>query len=162
MTGRHDKGGSLVKGTEKIIIFFASGGYTGYVPVAPGTAASLAAFLVYYFIIPANNLYYLIMLAVLAAAGTFLSGEAEKILGEKDSPHIVIDEICGYLVTMAFLPKNLCLAAAGFVIFRALDIIKPAFLRKLEKIEGGMGVMIDDILSGVIGCVVLNAISLIF
>jgi phosphatidylglycerophosphatase A len=73
---------------------------------------------------------------------------AEKVFG-KDSRKIVIDEGCGMLVSFLFLPKRFFLYILAFVIFRALDIIKPPPARYCEKLEGGLGITLDDVVAGI-------------
>ncbi len=81
--------------------------------------------------------------------GIITSHNAEKMLG-KDSTHIVIDEFCGYLLSVAFIPKSTIYLLSGVMLFRIFDVIKPPPIRQLEKtIPGGAGIMIDDILAAV-------------
>ena len=91
-----------------------------------------------------------------------MCSQAEKLFGEKDSSKIVIDEICGYFITMAFLPKTLFFIVAGFFIFRFFDIVKLPFIRRSEKLEGGLGIMLDDVLAGMMGSMVLHIIRWLF
>lgn len=75
------------------------------------------------------------------------SGNAEKFLG-KDSRHIVIDEFCGYLLAVLFVPRNTGYLIAAFVLFRIFDIIKPPPLKNIEeKTSGGIGIMLDDVMA---------------
>lgn len=73
---------------------------------------------------------------------------AEKVFG-KDNRKIVIDEGCGMLVSFLFLPKRFFLYILAFVIFRALDIIKPPPAKGCEKLEGGLGITLDDVVAGI-------------
>ena len=100
-------------------------------------------------------LYVLITLAVIAI-GTVASSEAEQVLGKKDPGCIVIDEFAGYLVAMAFVPREPALIAAAFVLFRFFDILKPWPIKKLEKIKGGWGVMVDDLVAGLFTSAILQ------
>ncbi len=142
---------------NEIVKLLATGFYTGYAPYAPGTAGTVLAFLLY-LIIPVNPAFYWMVLIALIVGGTLLCNEAEKIFNEKDCSCVVIDEICGYFITMAFLPKSIPLMVLGFVIFRFLDIIKFPFIKRLENIKGGIGIMLDDIFAGMIGSVILHII----
>ncbi len=155
------KGEQLKKKTDvnDIVKLLATGLYTGYSPYAPGTAGTLLAMLLY-LILPVSHAFYWFILIVLVVGGTVLSSKAEKIFGKKDSSHIVIDEICGYFITMAFLPKSLPLMILGFAIFRFLDIVKMPFISRLEDVKGGLGIMLDDIVAGMIGSVILHLINL--
>ncbi len=145
---------------KELVKLLATGFYTGYSPFAPGTVGTVLAML-FYLILPVNAAFYWILLIALAIGGTILSGEAEKIFGVKDSSCIVIDEICGYFITMAFLPKSLPFMLLGFAVFRFLDIVKFPFIRKLENINGGPGIMLDDIVAGMIGSVILHVINVL-
>ncbi len=82
---------------------------------------------------------------------------AEKVWG-KDSRKIVIDEGCGLLVTLLFLPKRLFLYILAFVIFRFLDIVKPPPARDCEKLEGGLGVTLDDVVAGIYANIILQVL----
>ncbi len=81
--------------------------------------------------------------------GIITSHRTEKLLG-KDSGYIVIDEFCGYLISVLFIPKNISYLLAAFVLFRAFDILKPPPIRKIEEtVTGGAGIMLDDVLAGI-------------
>ena len=96
-----------------------------------------------------QNFYLLGGIALLVFFVSLWSGTgAEKVLG-KDNRKIVIDEGCGMLVSFLFLPKRLFLYILAFVIFRAVDIIKPPPAKACEKLEGGLGVTLDDVVAGI-------------
>src|SRR5262245_19386967 len=82
--------------------------------------------------------------AVFALAGTWAADRAARQLGETDPGPVVVDEIAGQLLTLTFLPLNLGVLAAGFVLFRALDVLKPWPANRLEALPGGSGIMADD------------------
>jgi phosphatidylglycerophosphatase A len=88
--------------------------------------------------------------------GTVASGRAEKVLGQKDSGHIVIDEVAGYFISMIFLPQTFGYFAAAFVLFRIFDILKPPPINRLQHFHGGVGVMADDIAAGILANIVLQ------
>jgi phosphatidylglycerophosphatase A len=147
--------------SDNIIKLLATGLFTGYMPYASGTAGTaLAVF--FYWLLPVKAGIYWLILIVLFIGGTALCSQAEKLFGEKDSSKIVIDEICGYFITMAFLPKTLFFIVAGFFIFRFFDIVKLPFIRRSEKLEGGLGIMLDDVLAGRMGSMVLHIIRWLF
>jgi phosphatidylglycerophosphatase A len=95
------------------------------------------------------------------AIGTWAAGEADRMLGSADSPTIVIDEIAGFLVAMFLIPFSWEYCVAGFLLFRAFDIVKPWPLKRLQHIPGGPGVMLDDIGAGIYVNAVLQAIRLV-
>jgi phosphatidylglycerophosphatase A len=131
-------------------------GFLGYSPLAPGTAGSLFALLVYLLIdIPA--IIHFMIIAAGMLLGIYASAAAEKTLKEKDSKKIVIDEFIGFYVSVFYLPKTLSLAVAAFLLFRFFDILKPLFISKLEKtLDGGLGIMADDVLAGIYTNLVLQ------
>lgn len=91
----------------------------------------------------------LVFILLLFSLGTWTSDEAEKTLG-KDSGHIVIDEFCGYLVAVMFVPREIGYLFAAFVLFRLFDIFKPPPIRRIEKsVPGGAGIMLDDVMAGI-------------
>jgi phosphatidylglycerophosphatase A len=92
--------------------------------------------------------FYSIGLLVLLAVGVWVAGEAEKIIGRKDPAPIVIDEIVGILVTYCMLPIHILPLFLGFVLFRLFDIVKPVPL--LERLPGGWGILLDDLLAGLL------------
>ncbi|RKR83784.1 phosphatidylglycerophosphatase A [Mucilaginibacter gracilis] len=95
-----------------------------------------------------NGWYFLLITMVITLIGIYVSNKVEPDWGE-DSSRVVIDEVAGMLITMLFIPANLYFLIAGLVLFRFFDIVKPLFIRKMEDIPGGMGVMMDDVLAGV-------------
>ncbi len=131
---------------EKIV---ASGLYVGYSPYLSGTTGTLVGVLIYFFLSHFPRLIYSAVLVGGLLIGGYVSSRAEKIFQESDSHKIVIDEITGYLITMLFFPWSPWYAFLGFILFRLLDIWKPFPIRRLQKLEGGVGVMIDDIVAGI-------------
>jgi phosphatidylglycerophosphatase A len=121
----------------------------GLFPLAPGTMASAVAALAYRFVLHglAWPLFFL-LLAFLFFAGAAASAAHAAALGRPDPGRIVIDEVCGQLLALAFLPAAWVPVAVSFVLFRFFDIIKPWPIRRLEKLPGGWGIMADDIGAG--------------
>jgi phosphatidylglycerophosphatase A len=104
-----------------------------------------------------NFLQYAVGLLVFIFFAIAIASAAEKILKRKDPGQIVIDEIAGLMVTLAGLPFNLKTALAGFIIFRVFDILKPFPIRMLERrVGGGSGVVLDDVLAGVYGNLIIR------
>lgn len=142
---------------EKGVLFLSSGGYIGNIPFAPGTFGSLLG-LPLCFLLSKINLWVSVLFIVLfAALAVWICNKAQKLIQEKDPGCIVIDEISGMMLSLAGIPFNLISAAAGFVIFRLLDIFKPFPIRAIEKkISGGMGIVLDDIAAGIISNIILR------
>ncbi len=130
--------------------------YIGYIPYAPGTCGSLAAFIVVWVFKP-DNLWLVILLISCFTAGVISAYLVEKELEQKDSPKIVIDEFVGYIVSIAFLPLTFGYLISAFVLFRFFDILKPIPIRNIEKhFHGGLAIMLDDVAAGIITNIILQ------
>jgi phosphatidylglycerophosphatase A len=139
-----------MKFRDRAILFVATGGYIGTAPFAPGTLGSLIGLPVCFGLARLNFLQSVVWIGVFIFFAITVASAAEKITRQKDPAQIVIDEIVGMTVAFAGLPFNLKTALAGFIIFRAFDILKPFPIRTLEKrVGGGTGVVLDDVLAGV-------------
>ncbi len=134
---------------EKVIVFIATGAYSGYSPFASGTVGTLAAIPLYLLISGLDPLVYLLFLLLFLPLSFWSAGEAERIFGKKDSGKIVIDEIIGYLVTMFMLPGGVIYIVAGFLLFRFFDITKIFPANAAERMGGGPGVVMDDVVAGI-------------
>ena len=97
---------------------------------------------------------------VIILIGIYVGDKVELFWG-KDSYRVVIDEVAGMLVTMLFVPHNPWMLLAGFILFRFFDMVKPLFIRRLEKFPGGTGVMLDDILAGVYANILIQIFILL-
>jgi phosphatidylglycerophosphatase A len=137
--------------------FLALGFGSGLLPVAPGTAGTVAAIPVYLLLQPLAAPYYIAIVLLLALAGIVICGQTASRLGVHDHPGIVWDEIVGYLVTMAFAPSGWLWIGLGFVLFRLFDIVKPWPIRWCDRqVSGGLGIMLDDLLAGVFSAMLLQ------
>ena len=139
---------------EKII---GSGLFTGYFPYASGTVGSFAAVLIY--LIPGfeNPTVMLFFISFFTAIGIPVSTKFEKIYG-KDPAQCTIDEFVGTWISLLFVPKKAIFILVAFIIWRILDIVKPFPARQLEKIKGGVGIMLDDIVSGLYALIIIHII----
>ena len=123
--------------------------FSGYAPIAPGTAGSaLAAVFYFFFCSSLGVVEWLIVLTTTFFIGVYVAHEMEREWGE-DPGRVVVDEGVGFLVTVAFLPHSFWLAVVGFFAFRVLDITKPAPARQAERLPGGWGIMVDDVVAGI-------------
>ncbi len=151
--------------SDRAFKMFATMGFVGFLPIAPGTWGTGAALVFVYFLHLAGLLSNILLIALLIplfCIGVYAADRTEKTLG-KDSGHIIIDEFCGYIVTMLFLPKTLPWLIAGFFVFRLFDIVKPPPVRQAERaIHGGLGVMFDDVLAGIYSNICLQIFRLIY
>jgi phosphatidylglycerophosphatase A len=126
---------------------FASGLFSGFFPAASGTVGS-AVGLALYFIPGFEAPWILLPLCVLVfLLGVKASNAMERVYGH-DPPQVTIDEVLGMWISLLFLPKSLLVAGVAFVLFRILDIVKPFPARRLDTMKGGLGIMLDDIVSG--------------
>jgi len=141
---------------DKIALFIAQGGFSGSMPIAPGTAGTVVGVLLYLLVKDLSSLLYSAVFVTVTLIGTWAAGAADNVLGAKDSPTIVIDEIAGYLLAMFLIPFAWWAVIAGFVLFRFFDILKPWPVNKLQDIPGGPGVMLDDIGAGIYTNVILQ------
>jgi phosphatidylglycerophosphatase A len=137
---------------RRVALALATCGPLGHAPVAPGTFGS-AAGLVLYWLVRASGSTAVEATAIVAVIvlGVWSAGVAERHLGQEDPGPVVIDEVAGMLITLAFLPVNLAGAVAGFFLFRVLDIVKPWPAGRLEAWAGGFGVMADDVMAAIYG-----------
>ncbi len=142
-----------------LIKLIASGLGTGYFPIAPGTAGSALAVGVAFFFRPWwNPAGALVLSGACFLAGVHCANRAERFWGH-DNGKIVIDEMAGMFLSLAFLSLNWTSLLAAFSIFRLLDIIKPPPARQLERLRGGWGVMVDDIVAGAYTAILMLGIE---
>ncbi len=125
----------------------------GYAPVAPGTCGTAVAVPLVWLLAAWPWWQFAALTVGLTLLGVWAAARADAAWGTHDSGRIVIDEVVGYMFTMTFVPRDqLVTLAAGFVVFRALDIVKPPPVRWLdEHLPGGWGVVLDDVAAGMIG-----------
>jgi len=143
---------------KKII---GSGFYSGFFPKAPGTIGSLFALIIFFIpgfenpeiIIPSIFIFTLIGIPV----GNYF----ESIYG-KDPGNFTLDEIIGTWISLLFVPKIFYLVALDFIIWRILDIIKPFPAKIAEKLNGGIGIIADDIISGMYSLLIIHIFIFIF
>jgi len=146
---------------KSIIRTIASFFGVGYLPLAPGTYASFAG-IVLYLLVQKSLIFFWGMNIALFLIGMWVSKPAEQIFKQKDSPHIVIDEVSGMLLCFVFIPCTLLNVLLAFIFFRVFDITKPFPINKIQKLPGGWGVMLDDILAAVYTNLVLQSINVLF
>jgi len=129
----------------------------GYVGKGGGTLAALATCIAWYFVFKSNVSAFppLITTLTITVLGIWSSNEVTADWG-KDPSSVVIDESAGMCITLLFLPVKIYYLAAGLVLFRFFDILKPLFIRKTEKLPGGWGIMFDDVLAGIYSNLILQ------
>ncbi len=130
---------------------------SGAMPKAPGTAGTLAAIPIYLLIQPLPPLAYLLLVILLFLVGIWLCGSTSRDLGVHDHGGIVWDEWVGFLMTLWLAPSGWEWLLAGFILFRLFDIFKPWPIAWLDRrIGGGLGIMLDDLVAGLYGFVLLQ------
>ncbi len=132
--------------------------YVGFFPLASGTFGSLCAILLWWFFVPENLFYQLLLILFVIIIGTITSGIIESNLKLKDPSFIVIDEVAGMFISLFLIPKSFLVYIIGFFLFRFFDILKPSYINSVQKIPNGIGIMADDILAGLVTCLILNFI----
>jgi phosphatidylglycerophosphatase A len=110
---------------------------------------------VFLWLVPLSRPALVVFVVIVTAVGTWAAHEAERLLGAKDPGDIVIDEVAGMALSVLALPSTPAVLVAGFVLFRIFDIVKPYPANALQRLRGGAGVMIDDLVAGLYALVVL-------
>ena len=104
-----------------------------------------------------NGMGLPLITGIIIIVGIFSGNQLERIWG-KDSYKIVIDEVAGMCITLLFIPVNWQYGLTGWIRFRFFDIVKPLYIRKMELLPGGWGVMMDDILAGLYANILLSLV----
>lgn len=142
--------------------FLASGFGAGLSPIAPGTIGTLMAIPLWLLLTQLSLSYYLGALLFLTIAGIIICHKASHELGVHDHGGIVWDEFVGYWITMIGAPLSWPAIVLGFIYFRVFDILKPWPIKIAdEKITGGLGIMIDDMIAGLFALILLQITLLI-
>jgi phosphatidylglycerophosphatase A len=134
----------------RLAVFIATVGYCGYSPIAPGTVGS-AAGLVFYLLVwwAQSPLFESALILALFVTGVWAGTTSERYFGGIDPGPIVLDEVVGMLITLAFIPVGMVGALIGFLLFRVFDVLKPFPAGRFEKLHGGLGVMADDAMAAI-------------
>jgi phosphatidylglycerophosphatase A len=143
---------------EKLL---GSGFYSGYIPFAPGTFGSIVALLFY--LIPGfeNPTILLTIISLFSIVGISIGTKFESIYG-KDPKQCTIDEMVGMWISLLLIPKKIWFIVIAFIIWRILDIVKPFPANVAEKIGGGLGIMLDDIIAAIYSLILTHLIIYLF
>ncbi|HXU90852.1 MAG TPA: phosphatidylglycerophosphatase A [Methylomirabilota bacterium] len=141
---------------NRVALLIATVAGVGYAPVAPGTVASALTVVVLGLVAPPPGPLLLFVIVVIVV-GTWAAHDAERSLGGKDPGVIVIDEVAGMALSVLTLPLTPLVLLAGFLLFRVFDIVKPYPANALQRLRGGVGVMLDDLVAGLYALVLLVA-----
>ena len=148
---------------DKVIIFLATGAYSGYSPFAPGTAGTLVAIPLFPLMAALGPLWGALLLIAGTGAAIYVSSEAARIMGEKDPSAIVVDEIAGFAFAVYLLPLTAANLILAFIFFRIFDILKPFPADWADKnLGGGLGIVADDVAAGIYACLVVHGVLRLF
>ena len=159
-----------MKPTDYLALSIATCG-VGYLPLAPGTWGSLVGvgiFLLLTRVIAGNALVamVLVFIIVVTAVGTWAATRTEGLSGRKDPGKVVVDEVAGQLIALfpltLFTSWSTMAVIVSFILFRFFDIVKPYPANRLQELNGGAGVMFDDLVAGVYAAVIVSIILKIF
>ncbi len=132
--------------------------FSGYAPFAPGTVGSLLAVLIYWFLIN-SNLFLLLLSLCFFILGIFTSEEFERRDGH-DPSVVVIDEVVGMWISLLFFEKKILNVFLAFLIFRIMDVLKPFPASRFDKMKGGFGIMMDDVVAGIYANILTHIFTL--
>lgn len=142
---------------DKIAIFLATGFYSGFFPLAPGTAGTLVAIPIYFIIYRfASVIYYSIITLVLLLIGIIVSSIAIRIFRQEDPSPVVLDEMVGFLVAMFMINVTWWRLLGAFFLYRIFDIIKPFPAGAVEGLGKGIGIMADDLVAGIYANIIMH------
>lgn len=121
--------------------------------MAPGTAGSAVGVLILW-LVPFSRAGVVVFFVVVTVVGVWAAHRAERLLGLKDPGTIVIDEVAGMTLSVLIVPLTPVVLAVAFVLFRVFDVVKPPPARASQRLGGGVGVMVDDVIAGLyaLGC----------
>ncbi len=150
---------------NRLSLVLASVFYIGFIPGAPGTYASIATTLALFAIWRLSGqlvpVLHLSAVCVIALIGILASDETCRSSGIKDPSFVVIDEVAGQLLAFLFLPLGIFNLILGTALFRLFDIWKPFPIRRLERLNGGAGIMADDLLAGIYSNILLQLANIL-
>jgi phosphatidylglycerophosphatase A len=134
-------------GRTRLAVLVATAGGAGWAPLAPGTVAS-ALTAVFLWLVPFSRAGVVAFLVVVTVVGTWAGHEAERAMGTKDPGAIVIDEVAGMTLSVLLLPLTASVLVVAFLFFRLFDVVKPFPANIAQRLPGGVGVMVDDLIAG--------------
>lgn len=131
----------------------------GYIGKGGGSVAAVATCLCWYLAYKAGGdgfvLWQPVIVLMLSVLGVWSAGAVEPSWG-KDDKKVVIDEVAGMCISLLYISPGLVYFGLGFILFRFFDIVKPFYIRKMEDLQGGWGVMLDDIVAGIYTNLILH------
>lgn len=140
---------------RRVALLVATAGGAGYAPFAPGTVGSAVGVAIYFLIRPLSDAGEVGVLVAISLLGVWASAQAARYFDKEDPGYVVIDEVAGQLATFLLLDVGVLGAIWGFLLFRALDIVKPWPAGRFESLPRGWGIMADDLMAGAYGWLLL-------
>jgi len=137
--------------------FAATFFYLGKLPFAPGSWGSLGALIVWIYL-PSSYLLQMIMIIILFSIGVISSKKMAAAMNVHDPSEIVIDEAVGMWIALFMLPHSIAIYSMAFILFRIFDIFKPSFIYRVQNLPGGWGIMMDDVLAGIIAWLICQGL----
>jgi len=132
----------------KTVLILSTWFGSGLLPIAPGTFGTVAALPLIVVSAYLAPIYKILALGIITVVAIWSSGRCQELLGQGDPAEVVIDEVAGFLLAMLFLPFSCLTLILGFILFRFFDILKPYPINRLERLRGGFGIVMDDLLAG--------------
>ena len=149
------------KATDLIALAIATCG-VGYLPLAPGTFGSLVGVGLFWLLVEMNPLVIVAAILAVTFAGIWAGTKIEQLSGRKDPGKVVVDEVAGQMIALfpliLFARWSIVTVTLSFILFRFFDIVKPYPANRLQDLDGGKGIMFDDLVAGVYGAVVVSII----
>ena len=137
--------------------FAATFFYLGKLPFAPGSWGSLGALILWIFL-PSSYLLQMIMITILFSIGVISSKKMAAAMNEHDPSEVVIDEAVGMWIALFMLPHSIAIYSMAFILFRIFDIFKPSFIYRVQNLPSGWGIMMDDVLAGIIAWLICQGL----
>jgi phosphatidylglycerophosphatase A len=138
----------------------------GYLPLAPGTFGSLVGVGLFLLLVRANPLVVLVAILAVTLVGIWAATRTEELSDRKDPGKIVVDEVAGQMIALfpltLFTRWSTLAVIISFILFRFFDIVKPYPANRLQELNGGAGVMFDDLVAGVYGAIVVSIVLSFF
>ncbi len=154
-----------MKATDYLALSIATCG-VGYLPLAPGTFGSLVGVGLFLLLARVNPIVIVVAILAVTFAGIWAGSRIEQLSGRKDPGKVVVDEVAGQMIALLpltlFARWSIVAVIVSFILFRFFDIVKPYPANRLQDLNGGMGIMFDDLVAGVYGAVVVSIILKIF
>lgn len=154
-----------MKPTDYLALSIATCG-VGYLPLAPGTFGSLVGVGIFWLLVRSNPLVIVAAILAVTFAGIWAGSRVEQMSGRKDPGKVVVDEVAGQMIALfpltLFARWSTVAVILSFILFRFFDIVKPYPANRLQDLDGGMGIMFDDLVAGVYAAVVVSIVLRIF